>query len=133
MKLNTLRKYNFTAKYAGYTTFQDPDTGAEQRTYLAPVQIKCWVVNNALGELVLHTQARLQNDGSVSELLDKNGDLVYPIGTLAGAVWRVIEGMPMYDTFGNVYAYKYRCLMIIPKQGAVTQATSAELGIDFTI
>lgn len=133
MKLNTVRKYNFTAMHSSYTTFTDFDTGAEQRTYQDPIEIKCWVVNNALGELILHTKSKLQNDSSFSLLLDKDEELVYPIGTLTGAVWRIIEGMPMYDSFGKVYEYKYRCLMIIPKQGAVTNATSQELGIDFSI
>lgn len=133
MKLNTVRKYNFTALYAGFTTFTDPNTGAEQKTYQDPIEIKCWVVNNALGELVLHTKSKLQNDSSISFLLDKDEGLVYPIGTPSGAIWRIIEGMPMYDLFGKVYEYKYRCLMIVPKQGAVTNATSQELGIDFTI
>lgn len=134
MKLNTVRKYNFSIAYSGYNEFLDTNTGATQITYETPVEIKCWVVNNALGELVLHTKSKLQNNSSFSFLLDKDGGLVYPIGTLAtGAIWRIIEGMPMYDIFGRVYEYKYRCLMIVPKQGAVTNATAAELGIDFSI
>jgi hypothetical protein len=126
MKFNTIRKYKYSAAYAGYKEFQDPDTGAVRRTYEEPIEIKCWIVNNALGELVLHTKARLQNDGGIGTLLDKNSELVYPIGTLTGAVWRVIEGMPMYDPFGNVYEYKYRCLMIIPKQGSVSDNPPSE-------
>jgi len=133
MKLNTVRKYNFSMVYSGYKEFQDPNTGATQITYETPVEIKCWVVNNALGELVLHTKSKLQNNSSFSYLLDKDGGLVYPIGTATGAIWRIIEGMPMYDLFGKVYEYKYRCLMIVPKQGAVTGASAQELGIDFSI
>lgn len=132
MRLNAIRKYTFSAEYAGYDVFVDPNTGAQQKTYEEPVKIKCWVTNNALGELVLHTKARLQNDGGISALVNndryivKGKDLVYPIGTLAGAVWRIIEGMPMYDIFGNVYEYKYRCQMIIPKQGSVTETAPSE-------
>lgn len=132
MRLNTVRKYIFSADYSGYTVFTDPDTGAQQKTYEQPVKIKCWVVNNALGELVLHTKARLQNDGGISSLINndryivRGKNLVYPIGTRAGAVWRIIEGMPMYDLFGNVYEYKYRCRMIIPSQGSVTESPPSE-------
>lgn len=132
MRLNTVRKYNFSAGYSGYTTFTDPNTGASQKTYQAPVKIKCWVVNNALGELVLHTKARLQNSGGIGNLrnndrwITKGTDLVYPIGTPSGAVWRIIEGMPMYDSFGQVYEYKYRCQMIVPSLGSVTEAAPSE-------
>jgi hypothetical protein len=122
MKLNTVRKYNFTASYRGYDVFVDPDTEAEQRTYADPVEIKCWIVNNALGQLSLHTKSKLQNDGGIGFLRTKNGELVYPIGTTSGAVWRIIEGMPMLDSFGNIYEYKYRCQMIVPKLGSVTEA-----------
>lgn len=126
MKLNTIRKYNFTASYRGYTTFTDPNTGAEQRTYQDPVEIKCWIVNNALGQLSLHTKSKLQNDGGIGRLTHPTGYLVYPIGTMSGAVWRVIEGMPMLDSFGNVYEYKYRCQMIIPKLGSVTESAPSD-------
>lgn len=128
MRFNAIRKYNFSAAYSGYEVFTDPDTGAQQKTYQDPVKIKCWVSNNALGQLSLHTKARLQNDGGIGNLrnndrwITKGMDLVYPIGTVTGAVWRIIEGMPMYDSFGQVYEYKYRCQMIIPKQGSVTEA-----------
>jgi len=122
MRLNTVRKYNFTASYRGYNTFIDPNTGAEQRTYVDPVEIKCWIVNNAVGQLSLHTKSKLQNDGGIGRLTSPNGELVYPIGTLSGAVWRVIEGMPMLDSFGNIYEYKYRCQMIVPKLGSVTES-----------
>lgn len=134
MKLNTLRKYNFLASYKGYTLFEDPNTGAKQRTYENPISIKCWVVNNALGQLSLHTKSRLQNDGLISFLRNKKWEkklqfieLVYPIGTPNGAVWRVIEGMPMLDSFGNVYEYKYRCQMIVPALGSVTEDSPSEL------
>jgi hypothetical protein len=126
MRLNTVRKYTFRAAYSGYIMFEDPDTGATQITYQPAVPIKCWVVNNALGELSLHTKARLQNDGGISTLINKNNELLYPIGTINGAVWRIIEGMPMLDSFGNVYEYKYRCQMIIPKMGSVTDAAPSE-------
>jgi hypothetical protein len=132
MKLNTFRKYTFTAGYSGYTTFTDPDTGASQKTYQDPIKIKCWVSNNALGQLMLYTKARLQNDGGIGNLrnndrfITKGADLVYPIGTVTGAVWRIIEGMPMYDSLGNVYEYKYRCQMIVPSLGSVTEAAPSE-------
>ena len=127
MRLNTVRKYTFSAAYSGYTVFEDLDTGAQLKTYQSPpIQIKCWIVNNALGELSLHTKAKLQNDGALSALIDKNNELLYPIGTLTGAIWRIIEGMPMLDSLGNVYEYKYRCQMIVPKQGSVTDNAPSE-------
>jgi hypothetical protein len=132
MKLNAIRKYTFSAGYSGYKQFQDPNTGAIQETYEDPVEIKCWIVNNALGELSLHTKARLQNNGGIGNLrnrdrwITKGKDIVYPIGTATGAVWRIIEGMPMLDSFGNIYEYKYRCQMIIPKQGSITNSAPSE-------
>jgi hypothetical protein len=122
MKLSGVRRYTFKAVYRGYKVDEDPDTGAEQIIYQDGEAIDCWVSNNALGELSLHTKARLQNDGLIGTLVNKDIELVYPIGTASGAVWRIIEGMPMYTTFGDVYEFKYRCLMIVPKQGSVTRA-----------
>jgi hypothetical protein len=133
MKLSGVRRYTFKAIYRGYTIDEDPDTGAEQIIYEDPEIIDCWVSNNALGELSLHTKARLQNDGGIGTLVNKDNKLVYPIGTASGAVWRIIEGMPMYTTFGDVYEYKYRCLMIVPKQGSVTQAAPSAFKDGITI
>lgn len=132
MKLSTVRKYNFRVLYSGYTMFTDPATGAQQRTYQSATIVPCWIVNNALGELSLHTNAKLQNDGYLTGLLDKDSELVYPIGTLLGATWRILEGSPMIDSFGKVFEYKYRCLMVVPKQGSVTDDLPEDLlGPDF--
>jgi hypothetical protein len=126
MKLSGVRRYTFKAVYRGYIIETAPDTGAQQKIYDEPVIINCWVANNALGELSLHTKAKLQNDGGIGTLVNKDNEIVYPIGTATGAVWRIIEGMPMYTTFGDIFEYKYRCLMIVPKQGSVTEGAPSE-------
>ena len=126
MKLVTTRPFNFTARYSSFTREVSPtNPDVSQLVYQNPVTIKCSVVANAVGELTLYTDAMLQNDGGIGLVLNKNNELLYPIGTLAGAVWRIIEGQPLTDAWGNKNRYRYRCQMIIPQQGSVTEGPAS--------
>lgn len=141
MILASIRPYYFTAVYKGYTTETSPtNPDAEQKIFSAPVTIKCSVNNNPLGELTLVTNALLQNGGLISDLRTTNpGDpavvgtpLLYPVGTAVGAIWRIIEGQPLTDAWGNKGRYRYRCLMIVPQTGSVTEvAPSASENTNF--
>lgn len=124
MKLVTTRPFNFTARYTAFETIYDGD--AQIKTFLPPITIKCAVVANAVGELTLYTDAQLMNGGGIGRVLNKNLELLYPIGTPSGAVWRIIEGQPLTDSWGNKNRYRYRCLMVVPEQGSVTEAVPGE-------
>lgn len=124
MKLVTTRPFNFTALYSAFETITDGD--AEKKVFLKPVKIKCAVVANAVGELTIYTDAQLLNGGGIGLVANKQQQLLYPIGTITGAVWRVIEGQPLTDSWGNKNRYRYRCLMVVPQQGSVTEATPGE-------
>lgn len=142
MKLVTYKPFFYSAQYKGWNDVEDPNNpDAVLREWTDPVTIKCSVSNNALGELTLYTDALLQNDGLLTFLVSNKysnpiiGEtlggltesiLVYPIGTSNGAIWRVIEGMPLLDSWGNKNRYRYRCMMVVPKQGSVTSSAPTE-------
>jgi hypothetical protein len=134
-------KYKYTAMYRGYEFIEDPTTGAKAKQYFprnVKTQIECNIVLNALGQLVVHTAAKLQNDGYLGTLFRKaegdtrlpgnetSGTQVMEGGTASGPVWRVVEGTPMFDNNGKTYAYKYRCQMIFPVLGSVTDDAPQE-------
>lgn len=132
MKLTTVNPFNFLAQYSGYTYLEEPNTGIRVRQFKDPIEIKCSVSPNALGQLIVYTNAELQNDGLISGLYSKfENRLLYPIGTMNGAVWRVIEGQPLVDSFGRYNRFRYRCLMITPPQGSVTDAPTDQIDAIF--
>ena len=138
MILTTVRPFYFFADYKGYEDEIDPNTGTTSlRVWKDKITISCAVNNNPLGELTLYTDAILQNDGIITFLRSKTypsqnlnnkleglktNPLLYPIGTVQGALWRIIEGQPLVDAWGNKNRYRYRCLLLTPKIGSVTEA-----------
>ncbi len=134
-------KYPYTMMYRGYEFVEGVDGVLVKRYFPRTVktQIECNIVINALGQLVVHTPAKLQNDGYLGTLY-KRGDgytrlgleeetqptLVMEGGTVTGPVWRIVEGNPMLDNRGITYAYKYRCQMVFPVLGSVTDEAPQE-------
>ena len=142
MILTTVRPFYFAAQYKGYENEINPDNpDLFIKVWKEPITIYCAVNNNPLGELTLYTDALLQNDGVISllrsrtdpaEVLNnttvglKTNPILYPIGTRTGAVWRIVEGQPLLDSWGNKNRYRYRCLLLVPKTGSVTEAAPTE-------
>ena len=142
MILTTVRPFYFAAQYKGYEDEISPtNPDAVLKVWKDAVTIYCSVNNNPLGELTLYTDALLQNDGVISFLRSrtyasatinnlveglKTNPILYPIGTPTGAVWRIIEGQPLIDAWGNKNRYRYRCLLLAPKTGSVTEAAPTE-------
>ena len=141
MILTTVRPFYFAAQYKGYENEQSPDNpDISIKVWKEPITIYCAVNNNPLGELTLYTDALLQNDGLISYVRSrtygsalvlatedlKTSPILYPIGTKNGAVWRIVEGQPLLDSWGNKNRYRYRCLLLVPKTGSVTEAAPTE-------
>lgn len=130
MKLITVRPFYFQCLYSGYDVEEDPAN--PDLTYnkpTPPFQISCTASTNPLGELTIYTDALLQNNGSITGLTNRQGELLYPDGIpVFGALWRIMEGQPLTDSWGNKNRYRYRCFMVVPKQGSVTEDTPTELG-----
>lgn len=127
MILTTVRPFNFQCTYRGYRLQEAPlNPDAVEKIWEDPIIINCAVNNNALGELTLYTDALLQNDGIIARLGHRTirserdgGGFLYPIG-IVGAIWRIYEGQPLTDAWGVKNRYRYRCILISPEKGSVT-------------
>lgn len=136
MKLTTIKRNNYLFEYSPFELIEDTtNPSITYKKYLEPpITYEGDVSSNAIGELVIYTEWMMMNNGLISRVQKKRNRLdnpktdtiipdllLYPIGTKKGAIWRIIEGQPMLDLWGNKNVYRYRCRMIVPAQGSVTQ------------
>lgn len=132
MKLNTTRPFNFTLLYIGWKdTITGGGTGVS-RNYLPATKHKADVVVNAVGELIVYTDAEFQNDGWISGVTTttiKNGvpQLLYKGGTPAGPIWQIILSQSIADAYGNKDKYRYHCRMILPSRGSIVTEVPGEV------
>lgn len=105
MKLNTTKLYPFTGDYYGYTQITDPnnpDNKANQYTTI-PVKVKMDLSVNLLGELIIESLSKMQINGYLRNVVDKNGETIYENGG-----WTIIQTAPTLNSLGEKQGYKYR-------------------------
>jgi hypothetical protein len=108
MKLNTTKQYLYLADYYSYTIITSADGTVTTRQYVTvPQQVTVALSVNLLGELVAESSYKMQLDGYLKNVLDRNGDQIYENG-----VWQITQTAPILNGFAIKEGFKYRARLI---------------------
>lgn len=109
MLFDAYKTYPYTADHYRYNVISNPnDPDQTSLQYVSvPVKIKVAISTSFIGDLVIITKTKLQKSARISNLIDKNGNEIYP-----GAVWQISQTMPRTNPIGFVEGYKYKAKLI---------------------
>jgi hypothetical protein len=114
MRLNTTKNYFYLADYYSYTLLTSADGTVTTRQYVVvPQQVSTDITVNlnnntgVIGDLVITSEFKMQLDGYLKRILDKNGDEVYEDG-----VWKITSTMPLLNSLGLREGYRYTAQLI---------------------
>jgi hypothetical protein len=108
MLFSAYKAFPYVADYYSYTIITSADgTVSEKRYSTIPVQIKMQASSSYIGDLIISTDAKLQKDGKISNLRDKNGAEIYQDG-----VWQISQTQPRTNSLGLVEGYRYKARII---------------------
>lgn len=108
MKPNIAKQYPYTGQYYGYTQIFSADgTLSENRYTTVPTEVKLSLSVNLLGELVIDSESKMQLDGYLRNVVDRNGEEIYTSGE-----WQILQTMPILSGLGTKEGYRYRARLI---------------------
>ena len=108
MKANTTKEYPYTGQYYGYTLVTSAEGNVTERrynTFFTEVNMALSV--NLIGELVIESPSKMQIDGQLQNVLDRNEEEIY-----VGGVWQIVQTAPILGPNGIKGGYKYRARLI---------------------
>jgi hypothetical protein len=89
MKPTVAKQYLYTGDYYSYTIITSADGTVTERRYTTiPTEVKMALSVNLLGELLIDSQTKMQLNGLIKNIVDKNGELIYQDGTKEGYQYR---------------------------------------------
>jgi hypothetical protein len=108
MLFNSIKNYYYTADYYSYKEVTSADGSVTERVYVeAPESFRLAVTTSFIGDLVILTDSKLQIDGYVSNLLDKNGQEVFIEG-----LWKITQTQPVLNALGFAEGFKYKAKIL---------------------
>lgn len=108
MLFNTVKNRNYTVDYRGYTTVTSADGVVTEKRYdLVGTPIRVQISTSFTGSLILLADEKLQLDGYLENLVDRNGTAVYE-----GALWKISSTQPVVNAVGLVEGYKYKATIL---------------------
>lgn len=103
MKLNSTKQYPYTADYYSYTIVTSADGLVTERVYsVIPTQVTMALSINLLGELVIDSPNKMQLNGQIKNVLDRNGEEIYEAGE-----WLIGRVAPNLSALGTKEDYRY--------------------------
>lgn len=108
MKPIVAKQYPYTGDYYNYTLITSADgTVTERRYATVPTEVKLSLSTNLLGELVIDSESKMQLDGQLKNIVDRNGEEIYEAGE-----WQITQTMPILSGLGTKEGYRYRARLI---------------------
>lgn len=108
MKPNLTKEYPYIGQYYGYTLITSADgTVTETRYNINPEQVGLSLSTNLLGDLVIDSKIKMQLNGIIRNIVDKNNEEIY-----VGGGWKIIQTAPLLSGIGTKEGYKYRATLI---------------------
>jgi len=108
MLFNTVKNRNYTVDYIGYTTVTSADGVVTEKRYaLVGTPVRVQISTSFTGSLIILADEKLQLDGYLENLVDRNGTAVYD-----GALWKISSTQPLVNAVGLVEGYKYKATII---------------------
>ena len=109
MLFNTVKNRNYTVDYRGYTTITTADGLVTNKAYrVNPTTIKVQISTSFTGDLILLANEKLQLNGYLDNLVDRNNNSVYE-----DATWNITSTQPVVNAVGLVEGYKYKAKIIL--------------------
>ena len=108
MKPNLTKQYPFTGDYYSYTLITSADGTVTTKRYTTiPTEVKMALSINLLGELVIDSPTKMQLDGKLKNVVDKNGEEIYEAGE-----WQIGRVAPNLSALGTKEDYRYYAKII---------------------
>ncbi len=108
MKPNVAKQYPYTGDYYSYTLITSADGTVTTRRYTTiPTQVNLSLSVNLLGELVIDSPTKMQLDGQLKNVVDRNGQAIYDAGE-----WQIVQTAPILSGLGTKEGYRYRARLI---------------------
>jgi hypothetical protein len=108
MLFNTVKNRNYTVDYRGYTLVTSADGLVTERRYaVTPTTIRVQISTSFTGTLIILADDKLQLNGYLDNLVDRNGNAVYD-----DARWNITSTQPVVNAVGLVEGYKYKANII---------------------
>jgi hypothetical protein len=108
MKPIVAKQYPYTGDYYGYTVVTSADGTVSERRYVTfPEQVKLSLSVSLIGELLIESESKMQRDGRILNIRDKNGDEIYE-----GGDWIIVQTAPLLSAIGTKEGYKYRASIL---------------------
>lgn len=108
MKANTTKEYLYSGDYYGYTLVTSADGTVTERVYndfFTTVELALSV--NLLGDLVIDSPSKMQLNGFITNVVDRNGEEIY-----TGGGWQIFQTAPILGPNGIKAGYRYRARII---------------------
>lgn len=111
MKGNIAKEYPYIGDYYGYTREEIPNEDPEAEiefiyTYFYSRKVKMNLRINLAGELIIFSQEKMQLDGKIRNLLDKNNEEIYE-----GGEWTILQTAPLLSSLGTKEGYQYIAIL----------------------
>lgn len=108
MKPIVAKQYPYTGDYYSYTLITSADGTVTERRYATiPTEVRLSLSVNLLGELVIDSETKMQLDGQLKNIVDRNGAEIYDAGQ-----WQITQTMPLLSGLGTKEGYRYRARLI---------------------
>jgi hypothetical protein len=106
MKGNVVKEYHYTGEYYGYTRISIGEDLYEY-TYFYNRKVKMALSINMMGELVIHSPDKMQLDGKITNIVDRNGEEIYTNGE-----WSITQTAPLLGHLGVKEGYQYKAILV---------------------
>ena len=107
MKNSTGKEYYYTGDYWGYTRSLNSDGVTYTYNYFFNRKVKMTLSINLLGELIISSQDKMQLDGKIKNIVDRNQEEIYTDG-----VWKITQTAPLLASLGIKDGYQYRAILV---------------------
>lgn len=108
MKPIVAKQYPYTGDYYSYTLITSADGTVTERRYATiPTEVRLSLSVNLLGELVIDSETKMQLDGQLKNIVDRNDAQIYDAGE-----WQITQTMPLLSGLGTKEGYRYRARLI---------------------
>lgn len=109
MKSNTTKEYPYTLDYYSYILLPLVEGSTVQLKDYAdvPQGVVGALSVNLLGELVIESPTKMQFEGRLNNVLDRNGEEIYD-----GGGWLITHTAPILGPLGIKAGYRYRARLI---------------------
>lgn len=108
MLFNTYKAYYYLVDYYSYELITSADGTVTTRDYVTvPTTVAVGISTSFIGDLIIISNAKMQKDGYLKNLRDRNNNEVYPEG-----VWQITQTQPILNALGIAEGFKYKAKII---------------------